>query len=95
MSGDQKPLLDPEKNQNESIYAASSQSEAVDFDKSTEEWDKEKYIWDRDDLEELNKRRDVKEVMPSIYRNKDSYFGIRSNEDLTAWMCFKSVFVPW
>lgn len=33
--------------------------------------------------------------MPAIYRNKDSYFGIRSNEDLTAWMCFKSIFVPW
>tara|TARA_B110001450_G_scaffold243766_1_gene255278 strand:+ start:24 stop:680 length:657 start_codon:yes stop_codon:yes gene_type:complete len=95
MEGEKQPLMDPEKNPDESIYAASSQSEAVDFDKSTEEWDKEKYIWDRDDLEAINKKRDVEEVMPAIYRNKDSYFGIRSNEDLTAWMCFKSVFVPW
>lgn len=39
MSGDKEPLMDPEKNPDESIYAASSQSEAVDFDKSTEEWD--------------------------------------------------------
>lgn len=33
--------------------------------------------------------------MPKVLRNNESQFGIRSNENLTAWMCFKSVFIPW
>jgi len=33
--------------------------------------------------------------MPKVLRNEDSHFGIRSNENLTPWMCVKSVFIPW
>jgi len=36
----------------------------VDSDKEKEEWDNDKYIWDRDDLEAINKKRDNKDVMP-------------------------------
>ena len=67
----------------------------MDSDKEKEEWDADKYIWDRDELESINKRRDKKEVIPKVLRNPESHFGIRANEDLTAFMCLKSVFIPW
>jgi hypothetical protein len=67
----------------------------VDSDKEKDDWDDKKYIWDREELEDINKKRDKDEMLPKILRNKDSFFGIRSNQDLTPFMCFKSMFIPW
>lgn len=90
---DEDALLGDEENEEESQFAPSSQSATVLSE--PDEWDDDKYVWDKKELEDINKKRDIKDVLPIILRHPDSMYGIRSYPEMTPWICLKSVFVPW
>jgi len=65
------------------------------MDAEPPKWDDDKYIWDRKELEDINKARSKEDVLPKILRNPNYQFGIRSHPEMTPWKCIKSMFVPW
>ena len=56
----------------------------------------DKFVWDRVELETLNKQRELSERIPVVYREytKHAEFGIRANPNMDRSTCLKSLITP-
>lgn len=59
-----------------------------------EDWDDEKYIWDRKDLERVNRRRLNKDAIPVVLRDDRVTMGIRAHPDMNYGRTTCSIFNP-
>lgn len=59
------------------------------------EWDEDKFIWRKPELEKINKCRDKKDVIPVIYRQRDIEWGIRAHPDMNWKKSLYSMILPW
>ena len=57
-------------------------------------WDEDQIVWDREELEKINRRRVNEEIIPIIVRYEQSSLGIRAHEKMTYIKCLQSCFYP-
>ena len=62
----------------------SSESSELDQDAK---WDDDRLVWDKEELEKINKRRTKDNVIPILLRNEHQNLGIRANEHMTWTKC--------
>jgi hypothetical protein len=58
-------------------------------------YDDDKFIWDQRELDEINKRRKNNDKIPIVYRDKNSEYGIRANQNMNFAKCCYSLILPW
>ena len=104
MDKEEKPLLDkkdekkdPDSSSSDGSYASSSNYSIYSKDSQGDpkEFDTEKFIWRRSELDSINKGRPKKDVIPVVYRSKYSNYGIRAYPDLGFWKSLFSTVIPW
>ena len=77
-----------ESSESESSSFAPSSNESVfskDSNGDPKDWDDDKFIWRRRELDQVNKCREKDDMLPVVYRQKYSYYGIRAYPDLGFW----------
>ena len=77
---------------NDSSFQSSS---SVDSSITAVSYDEDKFIWDKRELDEINKRRKNSDKIPIVYRDKHSEFGIRANSNMSFGKCCYSLILPW
>ena len=99
-AADTDPMMgaDNEKKSSESSKSSdSSFQSSSSFDSSITaiSFDEDKFIWDKRELDEINKRRKTADKIPVVYRDRYSEFGIRANPNMTFAKCCYSLILPW
>ena len=103
--------MDPEKAEDEEpLKKSSGGAQGGDSDETsdeeeaapptcTERWEGDKFIWDKEELTQANKKRSKKQELVPIKRldegDYEQTIGIRAHDDLTWKKCLKSLIVPW
>lgn len=77
---------------NDSSFQSSS---SFDSSITAVSYDDDKFIWDKRELDELNKRRKNADKIPAVYRDKYSEFGIRAHPMMSFGKCCYSLILPW
>ena len=92
------PMMGGNKdNEKKSDSSDSSFQSSSSFDSSVTaiSYDEDKFIWDKRELDEINKRRKNADKIPVVYRDRYNEFGIRANPDMTFGKCCYSLILPW
>ena len=58
------------------------------------DWSEDKFVWDKQDLEKVNKLRENKDVMPLVVRNKYQIYGVRAHGDMGTTKSAMTIFMP-
>ena len=58
------------------------------------EWNEDKFVWDKNDLEKVNKLRENRDVMPLVVRNDYQIYGVRAHGDMGVGKSMTSIFMP-
>lgn len=90
MMGEKKD--DPSSGDDESSFQSSS---SFDSSATAISYDEEKFIWDKRELDEINKRRKNADAIPVVSRDRYSEYGIRAHSDMTFGKCCYSLILPW
>lgn len=91
MMGDMEKK-DPSSGGDESSFQSSS---SFDSSATAISYDEEKFIWDKRELDEINKRRKNSDAIPVVLRDRYSEYGIRAHSDMTFGKCCYSLILPW
>jgi hypothetical protein len=55
----------------------------------------DKFIWDKQEVVDINKKRMNINVIPMVFRYKEQNLGIRAHRNMGVGKCFLSLVMPW
>ena len=70
-------------------------SSSVDSSITAISFDENRFIWSREELDYINKKRSKGDIIPVVYRDTKNPFGIRANTEMTFTKCCYSLILPW
>ena len=85
--GEMDPMMGKEDMEKKNPPSSSSSSADSSFQSSSSfdssvtalSYDEDKFIWDKRELDEINKRRKNADKIPVVYRDRDAEFGLRAH----------------